>query len=218
MANIPERQTDTGAPKKKTSRKQLISGLLALALIAVIAGTAYWLNGQRYVYTDKALVSAPLIKLAPHAPGELKKVFVSQGDHLSGLQAVARVGDEMIDTQVAGTAVIVQKDIGTVYQPGQAVVTMIDPRELRVVAQVEEDKGLKDIHVGQSVLFSVDAFPSNDYVGEVEAVSQTSHEGDVVFNISDTRQENNFDVKISYDESKYPELQNGMSAKVWIVK
>jgi multidrug resistance efflux pump len=207
---------DTKAPSNR--RTMIIWGLLGLAAIAAIGGTFYWLSQQKYVYTDKATIQAPLIKLAPHAPGELKKVLIDQGDMLTANQTVARVGDEMLLTQVPGLAVIVQKDLGTIYQPGSPVVTMIQPAELRVVAQIEEDKGLQYIHVGQDVTFKVDAFGGKIYNGTVESVSQTSRSGDVVFNISDSRQEQQFDVKIQYDVNTYPELQNGMSARVWIIK
>src|SRR6185369_571507 len=97
------------------------------------------------------------------------------------------------------------------------VVTMIEPKELRVVARVSEDKGLKDIYEGQKVLFTVDAFGARQYEGTVENVSDTSHEGDVVFDMSDKREEKEFEVKVRFDGNAYPELQHGMSAKVWIV-
>ncbi len=216
-----ESHTPAKAPVEKSSRftrKKVAAILIVVGILALIGGGLFWLHEQQFVYTDKALVSAPLIKLAPHAPGELKHVFINQGDAIAPYAAVARVGDEMIAPQVGGIAVLVQKDIGTIYQPGQAVVTMIEPKELRIVAQVQEDKGLKDIRVGQQARFTIDAFGSTQYEGIVESVSQTSREGDVVFNISDQRQENSFDVKIQYDHDRYPELQNGMSAKVWIVK
>ena len=95
---------------------------------------------------------------------------------------------------------------------------MINPNDLRVVGQVEEDKGLKDIKIGQSAIFTVDAFGSKQYSGIVDQINPTSDAGDIVFNISNTRQENNFDVKIRFDVNQYPELKNGMSAKLWIYK
>jgi multidrug resistance efflux pump len=94
---------------------------------------------------------------------------------------------------------------------------MINPDELRVIGRIEEDKGLKDIFVGQRAFFTVDAFGGEEFSGEVESVSPTPHEGDVVFNISDKREEKEFDIKIRYDDS-HPEFLDGMSAKVWIYK
>jgi multidrug resistance efflux pump len=95
---------------------------------------------------------------------------------------------------------------------------MIKPDDLRVVAQIEEDKGLSEVTVGQRAFFTVDAFGSKKFDGIVDEVSPTSRQSDVVFNISSQRQEQEFNIKIRFDVNKYPELKNGMSAKSWIYK
>jgi len=64
--------------------------------------------------------------------------------------------------------------------------------------------------------FTVDAFGSRKFQGIVDEISPTARQEDIVFNISDKRQTNQFDVKIRFDVSAYPEIKNGMSAKVWI--
>jgi multidrug resistance efflux pump len=203
---------------RRPRRGAIILSLVLLAVIGGVFGVWYWSYESQFIYTDKADVEAPLIGLAPHAPGPLKRVLVEQGDVLPAYRAVARVGDEMLLTEVPGIAVIVKKDIGTIYGPSTPVVTMIQPKELHVVARIQEDKGLKDVHAEQRAIFTVDAFGSHEYEGTVESVSQTNRSGDVVFNISDKREEQEFEVKIRYDVDAYPELQNGMSARVWIVK
>jgi len=199
-------------------QRKLMAGLIVFAILSAVGGFIYWLDASKYVYTDKAGISAPLIQLASQGPGILKYASVREGDRLSAYETVARVGDELIQTQVGGIAVTVQEDIGAAYRAGQAVVTMIQPQELRVVAQIEEDKGLKDIYVGQKVIFTVDAYGSQKFQGTIESISATSHQQDVVFNISDQREQNNFDVKIKYSVADNPDFQNGMSARVWIVK
>jgi multidrug resistance efflux pump len=217
----PPETTPPAVPEKKKSRftrKNIFLALGVLTLIAVIAGVWYFINASRYVYTDKAELEAPLIQLAPQTAGVLMHVSVDEGDMLAQSQPVARVGDEILRTQIAGLAVTVQKDIGAAYAPGKPVVTMIDPQELRVIARIEEDKGLKDVHKGQRVIFTVDAFGSQQFEGTVEAVSATKRADDVVFNISDKREVKEFDVKIDYDHEQLKEFQNGMSARVWIVK
>jgi multidrug resistance efflux pump len=208
----------TPPARKRPNRKQVLIGLGIAAVVVAVIATVYLIHEQKYVYTDNAQISAPLINLTTLSPGELKAVYVNQGDWLYPNEIVARVGDDMIRTQVAGVAVTVKQDLGANYTAGEPVVTMIEPSQLKVVAQVQEDKGLKDIYTGQEVQFTVDAFGSKVYEGTVEDVSDTSHATDVVFNISDKRQEQNFDVKIKFDTDAYPELTNGMSAKVWIVK
>jgi multidrug resistance efflux pump len=134
----------------RNGRKVLVSVLAVFLILSSIGGFWYWYQTQKYVYTDKASLSAPIINLTPrHMPGILKNVIVRDGDTIMAHQAVARVGDEIIPSEIDGIILKANRDIGAAYQLGQTVVTMIDPLEMRVVARVEEDKGLKDIHVGQ---------------------------------------------------------------------
>jgi multidrug resistance efflux pump len=214
----PAHEPVAHATPKSSKRKKAIVIMVILFMLGVAAGIAYWIDQQKYVYTDKSAISADVISLTPHTPGALKRVMVHDGDVVSAHQDVARVGDEMIMTEIGGVVLEAKRDIGGLYAAGQPVVTMIDPAELRVTARVEEDKGLKDVRVGQKALFTVDAYGSEEFEGTVESVSRTSREGDVVFNISDKREEKEFEVKIQYDHDRYPFFQNGMSAKVWIVK
>jgi len=197
----------------------IVGIILATLLIAgLAAGLIYWRAAQNEVYTDKAQISAPQIDLSPNTSGPLEDVFVNEGDEVPANTVVARVGDELIKTKIAGIVIGVDKNIGKLFNHGEPVVSMIDPGELRVVAQIEEDKGLKYISVGQEAAFTVDAFGSKKYFGTVDEISPTSRNTDVVFNISDKRQVNEFDVKIRFNTSEYPELKNGMSAKVRIYK
>ena len=64
----------------------------------------------------------------------------------------------------------------------------------------------------------MDAFGSQVFKGVVDEVSPTSNQSDVVFNISDQRPTNQFAVKVRFDPAQYPQLKNGMSAKVWVYK
>lgn len=208
----------TAAAGNGNLRKRMMLIFGVLGVVAAVGGGLYWLEQQRYVFTDKAQVTAPLIKLAPESAGILKKVIVKEGDPVFASQTVGRVGDEMIQARVAGQVIAVKQDIGASYAIGDTVVTMIEPKEMRVVARIEEDKGLKDIYIGQKAFFTVDAFGSRRFEGTVESVSQTNREGDVVFNISDKREVKEFEVKISYDTDALSQFQNGMSARVWIVK
>jgi multidrug resistance efflux pump len=69
---------------------------------------------------------------------------------------------------------------------------------------------------GQKATFSVDAFPGKVYVGVVESIGQTADDTGIVFSISDKRPTKAFDVKVRFDVTKYPELKNGMSAKITV--
>ncbi len=196
----------------------ILNMLVALVIAGGLAAFVYFKTTSVRIYTDKAAVESPIISLAPKSSGILQEVYVHEGDRISADTTVARVGNELIKTQVDALVIGVKDDIGTTFNPGTAVVTVIDPNELRVVGRVSEDKGLRDVAVGQRAVFTVDAFGSKTYDGIVDEISPTSDQGDIVFNISDKRQENEFDVKVRFNIDKYPELKNGMSAKLWIYK
>ena len=225
MSDTPHTQAPVHAPSAQRKplfnparRKAYIAWSSVFGVVCVVAGLLYWNNQRKYVFSEHAEVAAPLIQLAPQVGGELKHVSVRQGESVSAFQTVARVGDEIIATHVAGIVTDVQRDIGAVYRSGQAVVTMIDPQELHVVAHIEEDKGINEVHEGQRVIFTVDAFGSEKFEGTVESLSRTKKAGDVVFNISDKREVQEFDVRIRYDYTQNQQFRNGMSARVWIVK
>ena len=94
---------------------------------------------------------------------------------------------------------------------------MIDPTQLRVVGQIDEDKGLTDIKVGDVAKFTVDAFGSKEYDGVVDEIGQTSQTS-VINNIFNQRPTNEFDIYVRFNPARYPELKSGMSARVWVYK
>ncbi len=218
-APVPSPSSAPQAPAKKNDlQKKIFMGAAVLVVVMSVGGGIYLWEESRYVYTDKAQISAPLIPLGPQTAGILRSVSVREGDQLSAGEVVAGVGEETIQTRVSGIAMTVNRDIGAPYKSGQPVVVMFEPKELRVVARVKEDEGLRNIYVGQKAVFTLDAFGSEQFEGTVETIAQKNRSGDVVFNISDQREEQEYEVKIRYAVADHPEFLNGMSAKVWIVK
>jgi len=203
---------------KSARKKMIVIIAVAVIILAGIGGLIYWNIVSGRVYVENSVISASVTNLAPTVGGVLQEVYVNVGDSVQTSAPIARIGNELIKANSAGQILSIDTNIGDNFAPGQTVATMIDPEDLRVVGQVEEDKGLEDIKIGQEAVFTVDAFGSKKYSGIVDQINPTSDAGDIVFNISNTRQENNFDVKIRFDISQYPELKNGMSAKLWIYK
>ena len=194
-------------------------GIIVLILmIAAIGGTAlaYIAYTNRSVYIEKSDIEAPEIDLAATAPGVLNDMFVKAGDSVTANEVVARVGDQLLKSKVAGIITKADAAVGQSYNAGQTVVAMIDPSALRVVGHLDENKGLDRIQVGQYVTFTVDAFGSKKYSGIVDEVSPEARSGDIVFTISDKRAEQVFDIKVRFDPTLYPELKNGMSARIWV--
>ncbi|HUD04197.1 MAG TPA: HlyD family efflux transporter periplasmic adaptor subunit [Candidatus Paceibacterota bacterium] len=216
---VDERAEITAEEKEIKKLKFSVRGLSALILliVAIGGGTLLYLKiSSETVYIDQSSISAPTISLSSDVSGILQDVYVKEGDYVEANTVVARVGDELIQTKTAGIITEADADLGQLYNVGQAVVTMIDPTTLRVVGQLDEDKGLSKVSVGQYVTFTVDAFGSKQYQGVVDEVSPEAQSSDVIFQISDQREEQIFDVKARFDTTAYPELKDGMSARMWV--
>ena len=201
--------------KSKSTRSAAIAGGSLIGVILIVGAFFLYLTNNQ-IYTDKADIEAPSVSIAATQGGTLQKMLVANGQQVAADTPVAQVADQVLRSDEAGLVVDAENNIGKTVNAGETVVTMIHPEDLRVVAHIDEDKGLNDIQVGQLVNFTVDAFGSKKYTGIVEEISATSRQSGVVFNISDEREVKQFDVKIKYDVNKYPELKNGMSAKVTI--
>ena len=195
-----------------------IDALLVLLAVAMAVGYFVYQDLQSKVYIEKAGISAPMISVGPSNPGILEKLYVQEGDMVSQGQKLALVGDETVTARTQGVVIGVTNVPGEFVAPGTPIVTMVDRRQLRLVGRVQEDKGLKDIHPGQRVAFTVDAFPGKEYNGSVESIAESARQNDIVFSISDQREEREFEVTAVFDIEAYQELKNGMSAKMWVYK
>jgi multidrug resistance efflux pump len=201
-------------------QKSRLPLMIAAAIVLIVGGAvgaaAYMGVSHARVTIDTAQVSAPEIPLAPTTPGVLKEIYVQAGDTIPANTVVAQVGTELVKSTSAGLVISTSDQVGANVSAASPVVTMIDPTQLRVVGQIDEDKGLSRIAAGDRAEFTVDAFGGKKYQGIVDEVSPTSHASDVVFSISDKRQTQKFDVKVTFDPAQYPELKNGMSARIYV--
>ncbi len=77
------------APAPPPSRKRLRMILLvALPLLAAVAGTGFYLMGGRYIETDNAYVGAQKVLITPIVAGRIVHVAVHEGQHV-------KPGDEL---------------------------------------------------------------------------------------------------------------------------
>ena len=212
-----EQQTNT-VFERLTKNKWLAGFMILVIFGLILAGAVYFSIAARRIAIDDASVIAPTVALSPSVPGILQEVYVNEGDRVLANTVVARVGNELVKSLSGGIITSVSNNIGATTNPAVPVVTMIDPSELRVVGQIAEDKGLADVSVGQSATFTVDTFGKKEYVGVVDEISPVPHQNSLSFSISNTRAVKDFDIKVRFDVSKYPELKNGMSAKITIYK
>ncbi len=192
------------------------TAIVSLVMLGIAFGSIYWIVESKRVYVESASVKAPLINLSPSKPGILQEVYVHEGDVVNADTPVARVENEIVKSKVAGIIVSVPETIGSQSSPAQPVVTMIDPKQLRVVGKVDENKGLSRIKIGDPVTFTVDAYGGQQFPGIIDDIAPTANASGIVFNISGQRETQQFDIKARFDATKYPEFKNGMSARMWV--
>jgi multidrug resistance efflux pump len=198
---------------KKPWVRSLVSFIIIFALLGVFL---YWQTQKNTVSIENSNLDAPIINLAPSSPGVLNALYVKEGDKIGANVQVALVGSQIISTKDGGIVSNAPNILGSYFSPGQTVVSIVNNQEMKVVGQLEETKGLNKISKGQRATFSVDAFPGKTYEGVVDEVSSVSDNAGVLFNISDQRPIEKFDVKVRFNVADYPELKSGMSAKITV--
>jgi len=191
-----------------------ITGVIVVFLI--LGGFIFWQSSNGTILIENSAINSPVINLAPSTSGTLNALYVKEGDKIESNTPVALVGTGIVTSKQSGVVLNVANNIGAYFNTGATIVSMIHPEDMRVVGSIDETKGLEKIHPGQKVSFTVDTFGGEVYVGMVESVSQTSNDTGVVFSISDKRPTKKFDVKVRFNVADYPELKNGMSAKITV--
>jgi len=208
-------------PSSSGRGKLMVWVIGAIVVIGGVGAGLYYYVSSKTVNIDLSQIQAPLINLSPANSGVLQAMYVNPGDMVTANEPIALVGNQVVEAQTAGEIVTTNNNIGQYMNTmtGQGTVaTMIDPTQLRVVGNLDENKGLDNIQVGDSATFTVDAFSGQTFKGVVDEVAPTSEQSSVVFNISDQRPTNQFAVYVRFDPTLYPQLKNGMSAKIWVYK
>lgn len=212
-------QNKTTEVKKESVLKKpwMQSIMIMLVIFSALGAFIYWQSNAGKVFIENSLLDAPIVNISASAPGMLNAIYVKEGERISANSQIALVGSEIIYAKEDGIISAAPKALGGYYAPGQTLVSEVVDSHMRVVGSIEENKGLKDIKVGQKATFTVDAFPGKTYEGVVDEISPVSQQTGVVFSISDKRPIQKFNVYVRFDVSQYSELKSGMSAKLTIV-
>jgi multidrug resistance efflux pump len=96
------------------------------------------------------------------------------------------------------------------------LVQLINTNNIRVAGTLGENKGLNQIRVGQVTSFTVDAFPGKMYWGYVDEISPSAKQTQLSFSISSERPTQQFVIYAKFNAAQYPEIKNGMSAKMTV--
>ena len=217
LLQIKFMEKENNTQKENIFKKPWVQSLASFVVIfGLLVVFLFWQTAKNTVFIENSNLVAPIINLAPSSPGVLNALYVKEGDKVGENQQVALVGSQILSTKNGGIVSNAPVLLGSYFSPGQTVVSVVNVGEMKVVGQIEETKGLNKIIVGQRATFSVDAFPGKTYEGVVDEVGAVSDNAGVLFNISDQRPIEKFDVKVRFNSTNYPELKSGMSAKITV--
>ena len=200
-------QPEMNEKKDSVFKQPWLQSLLAFVIIfGLLAVFLYWQVSSTTVFIENSNVEAPVINIAPSSGGVLNALYVKEGDVVPANAEIALVGSQIISTKDGGVVASAPIVLGSYFSPGETVASIVNVSEMKVVGQLEETKGLNRVKVGQRATFTVDAFPGKTYEGVVDGISATSDSTGVVFDISDQRPVEKFDVKVKFNLADYPEL------------
>lgn len=190
-----------------------------IILVVVTIGIAVFFIYQKMrdrIFIDNSLISAPIITITPSGSGKLEALKVSEGQLVKKGDALAVIGGQTIRTDTDGLIVSASDETGSTVSQQTQLIQIINPANIRVAGTLDENKGLNQIRIGQVASFTVDAFPGKTYWGYVDEVSPSAKQSQLSFSISSERPTQQFIVYAKFDASHYPEIKNGMSAKMTV--
>jgi multidrug resistance efflux pump len=168
--------------KRKVKRSTRI-GLIVVVVLALIAGAAfgarYFLETRHYVSTDNAQVDGDRISVNAPASGYLINWTATEGTELTADEVVGRIKvlggfvqpQQSIRAPADGTVAVDNGVEGTYVTAGTQLAIAYDVSNVYVTARVDETD-VNDIRAGQTVRFTVDAFPGTDFTGVVRQVQR----------------------------------------------
>jgi multidrug resistance efflux pump len=192
---VPVAEPAVAAPRR---RPRLLTRrvLLPLAAVVLIAAAIFGFNtyreGQLYVSTDNALLTGQPVQVGSMNAGRVEAIMpgigssVHKGDVIAQVALPSQVGvgqngqpkmgflgsgDTRVDVQAPIDGVVIAEPvgIGASVAAGQAIVSLVDPTQLWVNANIEETN-VGRLKPGQTVTVHVDALNAN-IPGKVEAVT-----------------------------------------------
>ncbi len=185
------------AGKPQARARRVILPLLGIAVLLLggVFGYRAWYDANHFVSTDNAQVSGTIVQVGALNAGLVLAVYADVGDNVRKGQVVARVtlpiavsttaggtpkldfsdtANQTVDVTSPLTGVVVARlaDAGSAVAAGQAIVAVVDPTRLYVIANVSETD-VERIEVGQPVDVTVDSLGVT-LPGRVAAITPAS--------------------------------------------
>jgi multidrug resistance efflux pump len=201
-ANGAARTGEAPAPAGPASRRfgklqrLLLAALAVVAIVAGgIAGYRFWYDSTHYVSTNNAQLAGRLVQVGGLAAGRVVAVRYDIGDRVARdavvavLQVPVQVGttssgvprmefretsDSLIEVRSPVSGVVIARGAGAgdTVPAGQTLLTIVDPDQLWITANVEETQ-IRRVRLGQPVTITLDAM-ATDLAGRVVAITPAS--------------------------------------------
>ena len=178
---------------------KFILGGVAAALVLVLAAIVgwYWYEGEHFVTTEDARVSANLVTISPEIAGKIVEWNVKEGDMVRAGDALGRqdLGTQLnsgtintatlattssiaaekasIKSPIAGQVIRSSAVIGQMAVPGNNLAVVADTDQLYVQANIQELQ-IGRVRPGQKVEMNIDAFPGLPFTGRVETIGRAT--------------------------------------------
>jgi multidrug resistance efflux pump len=178
--------------RRPNPRRVLLVVLPIVLAVAAIVGYSMYRDSILYVSTENAQVAGQPVQVGPLSAGRVETLNVRVGsavrrnDVLASVALPSQTGttqngqprlgflgaaDVHLDVVAPrdGVVIAVPAAVGASVAAGQPIVTIVDPTELWVNANIEESS-VGRLRVGQPVQVHIDGF-NEDVVGRVEAIT-----------------------------------------------
>jgi len=196
--------------------KVLRALLVIFVAIALIGGFIFYQLLKDRVSIEDSLIQAPIITISPEVPGKILDIKVYEGEKVKRGDVLGIVGTSSLNAYQDGLIVSTDNAIGSIASAQTPVVQMINFADMRVAGTIDENKGLDKVKIGQIVSFTVDALPGQTFWGYVDEISPTAKQTQLQFSVSSERPTQQFLVYARFNAFAYPQIKNGMSAKMAI--
>ena len=190
--------------------------MVILFIVLLVGAYVFYQKKTGRIFIDDSLVAAPVITISPTNAGKVTEMDAYDGEEVKKGDTLAIVSGNTIHADTDGLIISAANQTGGSVSPQTQLIQMIRPVDLRVAGTIDENKGLDQIKVGQVASFTIDAFPGKTYWGFVDEVSPSAKQTQISFSISNERPTQQFVVYVRYDHTRYPEIKNGMSAKMTV--
>ena len=222
------------ANTSNTSDKKKFIWLVILLIIAFVVAIVWWWNYRKYVSTIDANLDGGRVNVSARVMAPLSAVFKHEGDSVKRGELLA-----MLDSTATENCRIVSPVDGLIakqwvvpgnlLQPGENIFTLNEGKELWVAVYLQETK-FNEIRMGQSALFTLDAYPGLTFYGKIfyigaNAASEFSLIPPDNASGNYTKVAQRIPLRISIDRVEGKEklkanlrLLSGMSANVKIIK